>query len=72
MTENNDKCSKGDIFEIIFAILSIFILIFFTGFAVGGKCGYESAYKKGQIDYQKSIIKYQIEEVTTDIIRKLR
>ena len=34
--------------------------------------GYHIGYKKGQLDYQRGIIKYEIQEVTTDIIRRLK
>jgi len=33
---------------------------------------YYKGYKNGQIDYQKGIIKYELQEVTTDVIRRLK
>jgi hypothetical protein len=50
-----------------FWIAVLVIIGLFLGSLIGIPI-YCNGYKKGQIDYQKGIIKYQIKEVTTDII----
>jgi hypothetical protein len=52
-----------------FWIAVLVIIGLFLGSLIGIPI-YCNGYKKGQIDYQKGIIKYQIKEVTTDIIKK--
>ena len=52
-----------------FWIAVLVIIGLFLGSLIGIPI-YCNGYKKGQIDYQKGIIKYQIKEVTTDVIER--
>lgn len=55
------------IFIYIYIVIILLVLI-----KVFGSTIYNAGYKKGQVDYQKGIIKYEVVEQTTDTVRRIK
>ena len=53
-------------------LLVLIILVIIWAFPIVLSVGVNMGYRKGQVDYQKGIIEYKVEEVTTDVIRRLK
>jgi hypothetical protein len=54
-----------------FFIIILVLIGLFTGL-IFVFSSYHIGYRKGQLNYQKGIIKYEVQEVTTDIIRRIK